>query len=342
MPEKDPADQRDDDELFDELVAEVFHRAVDQLAAVVGGDDFHPGRQTAFQFVEFGLDRCNGLASVLAAAQNHHAADGLAFAVEFGDATAHFRSRLNRGDIAKGHRNTARAQLERDCPKVIERFQVAGRAHNELGLCHLQHRATGFLIGLADSVGHLSLSDAEAGQFQRVQLHLVLLDHPPHGGHFRHVGQGLEFELEKPVLKRAQLRQVVSTTAIHQCVLVDPAHSRRIRPQRRLGAGRQPALYLAQVLQHPRASPVQVRAVFEQHVNEAVAEEGVTTHGSGARHREHGGGQRIGHLILDNLRRLSCIRGADDHLHIREIWQCINGGSLHRPDTPSRDEQRRQ
>ncbi|MNX81748.1 hypothetical protein D3C86_1134430 [compost metagenome] len=223
---------------------------------------------------------------------------------------------MNRGDIAKGHRHTTRTQLEWNRPKVIECLQVTGSPHDELGLGHLQHRASGFLVSLADSLGHLGLSDAEAGQFQRIQLHLVLLDHPADRRYLCDVGQRLEFELEKPVLKRAQLRQVVSTTAIHQCVLVDPAHSRRIRPQRRLGAGRQPTLYLAQVLQHPRASPIQVSAVFKQHVDKAVTEEGITTHGLGARHREHGGGQRIGHLVLDNLRRLSCIRGADNHLHI--------------------------
>ena len=111
MPEEDPADQRDDDELFDELVAEIFHRAIDQLAAVVGGDDFNAGRQTGFQFVEFGLDRRNGLAGVLAVAQNHHTTNGLAFAVEFGDATSHFRAQLDGGDIAKGDRHSGRPQF---------------------------------------------------------------------------------------------------------------------------------------------------------------------------------------------------------------------------------------
>ena len=91
MPEKDSADQRDDDELFDQLVAEVFHGTINQLAAVVGGDDFNPRRQTAFQLVEFGFDRRNGFTSILPAAQNHHAADGLTFTVEFGNASTHLR-----------------------------------------------------------------------------------------------------------------------------------------------------------------------------------------------------------------------------------------------------------
>ena len=72
-------------------MAEVFHGTINQLAAVVGGDDFNPRRQTAFQLVEFGLDRRNGFTSILPAAQNHHAADGLTFTVEFGNASTHLR-----------------------------------------------------------------------------------------------------------------------------------------------------------------------------------------------------------------------------------------------------------
>mgnify|MGYP000735790084 CR=1 FL=1 len=39
--------------------------------------------------------------------------------------------------------------------------------------------------------------------------------------------------------------------------------------------------------------------------DERVAEEGEPTDGPGARHRHHRGGQRVGHLVLDDLRRLA-------------------------------------
>src|SRR3979490_1799546 len=103
----------------------------------------------------------------------------------------------------------------------------------------------------------------------------------------------------------------MSTGAIHQGVLIDPSHPSGIRPQGRLGTSRQTALYLAQVLQHPRASPIHIGTVFEQHVHEAVAEKGIAAHGFGAGYREHGGGQWIGHLVLDDLWRLTWVRGAN-------------------------------
>jgi hypothetical protein len=42
VPQEQGADQRDDDKLFQQFVAEVVDGAVDKLAAVVGGDDFNP------------------------------------------------------------------------------------------------------------------------------------------------------------------------------------------------------------------------------------------------------------------------------------------------------------
>ena len=173
-------------------------------------------------------------------------------------------------------------------------------------------------------------------------MHLILLDHPAHGRHFRHIGQGFEFELEKPVLQGAQLCEVMLATAVHQRILINPTHSCGIWAQRRFGAGGQAALNLAQVLQHPRTRPVQVGAVFKQHVDKAVAEKRIATHGLGARHREHGGGQRVSDLVFDNLRGLPRVRRADNHLHIGQVRQGINRRILHRPDAPRGHKQGRQ
>ncbi len=42
---KSEADQGDDDELLDQPVAQVVHRALDQRRAVIGLDELDPGRQ---------------------------------------------------------------------------------------------------------------------------------------------------------------------------------------------------------------------------------------------------------------------------------------------------------
>ncbi|MCY1284520.1 hypothetical protein D9M70_334230 [compost metagenome] len=259
-------------------MAEVFHGTIDQLAAVIGGDDLHPGRQAFLQLIQLGLDRGDGLAGVLATAQDHHATDRLTLTVEFGDPAAHLRPLLDGGHIAEGDRHAANAELERHGTEVVQGLQVPRGAHHVFGFGHRQHGSAGFLVGLADGLDHRILGDPQAGQSNRIELHLVLLDHAAHGRHFGDVGQGLQLELEKPVLQGAQLRQVVPAAAIHQRVLVDPADSGGVRPQRRLGGARQAALDLAEVLQHPRAGPVQVGTILEDHVDKAVTEEGIATH----------------------------------------------------------------
>ena len=58
------------------------------------------------------------------------------------------------------------------------------------------------------------------------------------------------------------------------------------------------------------------------------------------RYAEQGGGQRVGDLVLDDLRRLPGILGVDDHLHVREVGDRIERRSRHRPNARKNDEHR--
>ncbi|MCY1520468.1 hypothetical protein D9M68_552460 [compost metagenome] len=91
MPEEHCADQSDHDELQQQLVAEVCHRAINQQAAVVGSHDFHAGRQAFLKLVQLGFHCSDGLASVLTTAQDNHAADRLALAIQLGNSATHLR-----------------------------------------------------------------------------------------------------------------------------------------------------------------------------------------------------------------------------------------------------------
>ena len=62
---------------------------------------------------------------------------------------------------------------------------------------------------------------------------------------------GLQLILEEPVLDASQLREVVPPRAVHQGVFVDPAYTRRVRPQRGPRLRREFSGDLAQILQHP-------------------------------------------------------------------------------------------
>ena len=118
--------------------------------------------------------------------------------------------------------------------------------------------------------------------------------------------------------------EVVPAGAVGERVLVDPADAGGIRPERRPHALGQPGRGLAQVLEHARARPVRIGAVFEQHVDERVAVERVAAHGRRARHRQQRRGERIGDLVLDQPWRLPGIRRAHDDLHVREVGQRVD------------------
>ena len=60
------------------------------------------------------------------------------------------------------------------------------------------------------------------------------------------------------------------------------------------------------------------------------------------RHGKKRGRQRIGHLILDHLRRLPRIFGIDDHLRVGEIGQGIERRVDERPDADAGQHERRQ
>ena len=140
------------------------------------------------------------------------------------------------------------------------------------------------MVGFLDGLDDLGMRDPVGRQFLGIEHDLVLTHHAAHGGHLGDIGHGLQFVLEEPVLQGAQLRSVLCAAAVDQRVLVDPADAGGIGPERGLGTGGQARLHLVQVLQHPRARPVQVGPVLEQHVDEGIAEERIAAHCLRTRH----------------------------------------------------------
>jgi hypothetical protein len=105
--------------------------------------------------------------------------------------------------------------------------------------------------------------------------------------------------------------------------LIDPADTGGVRTEAGRDAGRQPAGGRIEIFEHARARPIQVGAVLKDHVDERDAEERKSAHHLRFRHAQHGRGQRIGDLILDDLRRLSGIFRVDDDLNVGEIGNGI-------------------
>ena len=324
MPEEERTDDRDDDEFLDQLVGQIVDRAVDQLRAVIGGDYLYAGRQAPLELGQLRFDRRDGAAGVGALPQHDHAARYLALAIELRDAAPHFRADLDCRDVAQGHWHAACGSAERDRAKLVDGPEITGSADHIFGLAHFEYRSARFLVGVLDRLDRLAMGDTEGGQLHRIEHDLILLHHAADAGDLGHTGHTFQLVTQEPVLQAAQLRQIVAAGPVDQRIFIDPADPGRVGPDRTARRFRQTALHLVQIFEHARARPVKIGAVLEDHIDEAVAEEGVAAHRLGAGHRQHGGGERIGHLVLDDLRRLAGIAGADDDLRIRKVRKRID------------------
>ena len=255
---------------------------------------------------------------------HHNAANGLSVAVEFHNTPSCLRPELNACDIPHQDRRAVYVKAQRDRQEVFTGLDIAGRADNVFRLGHLDHGRTDFLVAPFDAVLDVGQGNTECPEFFGIHLDLVLLDHAADRGHFRNTGHCLQLVLQKPVLQGGQLTQVVVACPVNQGIQVNPADPGRVRPQLRPGRFRQTGYYLRQVFQHTGAGPVHVRIFIEDDIDIGVAEERVAPDRHRTGHRKHGGGQRIGHLILHHLRGLAGVAGFNDNLDIREIRQGIH------------------
>src|SRR5437879_2837265 len=126
-----------------------------------------------------------------------------------------------------------------------------------------------------------------------------------------------------PVLQGTKLRE--RAVLGEERILVDPTDTGGVRSKRGRDAVRQAARGGVEILKDARARPVDIGAVFEDHIDERHAEIREPAHHARLRHREHGGGQRIGDLVLDHLRGLARIFGVDDDLRVGEVRDGIEG-----------------
>ncbi len=148
---------------------------------------------------------------------------------------AHFRTDLHARDVGQPHRDAGLGGRQRNLAEIVERPQVTRGAHHVLGLAEFEHRAARLLVGLLHRVDDLGVRNVECAQPFGVEHDLVLAHHAADARDLRDIGDRLQLVLEEPVLQRAQLRQVHLSAAVDERVFVDPAHARRVGPERGLG-----------------------------------------------------------------------------------------------------------
>ena len=108
-----------------------------------------------------------------------------------------------------------------------------------------------------------------------------------------------------PVLQAAQVGKTVLAALVDDGILVDPACARRIGADRRMYVLRQPPADLLQVFNDPRARPVEVRAILKDYIDVGIPEHGLRANGFDMRGGQQAGDDRIGHLVFDDVGRLT-------------------------------------
>ncbi|MNI07075.1 hypothetical protein D3C73_600780 [compost metagenome] len=325
MQEKDDRDERDDDRLLHKSAFQGFDRGLDQLRAIIGRHDFGTSRQAVLD----GLKACLGIIDdrqcIGTEPLKHDAACDFAFTVEFGDPPPFVGNQFDPCNITEPERRAAH-RLQNDVLDIGYALQIAAPAHHELEFGKLDRAAPDIRIAGAHGIGDVGERNVLRLQPDRIDHDGILPDETADTGDLGNTFGFRYREPHDPVLQGPQLRK--RHLLCHHGILIDPADTRRIRTERRRDPARKAALRDIEIFKHAAARPVRIGAILEDHIDEGCAEEGEAPHHLGFRHCQHGGRQRIGHLVLDDLRRLTGIIGVDDHLNIGEIG---NGVERQRP-----------
>src|SRR5262249_39889624 len=119
---------------------------------------------------------------------------------------------------------------------------------------------------------------------------------------------------------------------IDERVLKDPTYTRRIGPNDGVDSLGQHSPNGVQVLNDPRASPVNVGSILENDIDERFTEHRLTANELHLRRRDEPGGNRIGDLIFDEIRGPALPLCINYHLHVAQVRNRIQRCARQRPD----------
>src|ERR1700736_2806927 len=337
MQQEHDADERDDGALLDQRALEGIDRTVDEVRTVVDRFDAHALRKARRDLDEPILDVANHGQRVFAKPLKHNAGNDLTFPVHLGDAATFVWRQFDSRHVLEQNRH-ATVALDDDLLQVRKALDVPASAHRELGFCKLDGASAYVHVAGAQGFANSCQRDTKRLQPPRVDDHAVLLDEAADARDFGNALRLRNAVADVPVLNGPQLGEILLLAA--NDILIDPSHYRRVRTQARRHPRRQPPRRRAEIFEHTRARPVEVGAVLKDDVDERNAEEREAAHDAGFWNAQHRRGQRISHLILDHLWRLTGILRVDDHLNIGEVGNGIERHARDCVDSGHGDEDR--
>src|SRR5205823_1675301 len=141
VPEEDQDHEAHDRELLEQGVPEGVDRSVDEIRAIVGADDLHPGREGSLHLVELSLYALDDLEGILSVPHHDDAANRLAVAVELDEPAPEVGTEMNATDVADQDRRAAAIRPDGDLFDVLDRAHVAPTADEVFGPVELDETA---------------------------------------------------------------------------------------------------------------------------------------------------------------------------------------------------------
>src|ERR1700753_3287966 len=96
----------------------------------------------------------------------------------------------------------------------------------------------------------------------------------------------------------------MGSALVYDGILEDPTRARRIWADGRMHVGRQSPADLLEVFDDARTRPIEVCSILEDDINIGIPEHGLRTHGFNVRRGQQARHDRIGDLILNDVRWL--------------------------------------
>ena len=323
---------------------ERVERLVDQLGPVIEGDDGdlthrsvfeRPSRQPGRDLLDPVLHPVDHAEGVLHVPRDHHATDGGGARVVQGTAPVGGTER-HPGDIAYSDGRMVAGR--HDGLLELARFLDEPEPANEvLDAVDFDRARADVEVGFPDGVGHLHERDAVGAHRFGVDIDLILADVAADGRHLADPLHALKGVADDPILDGPKLVLVPAPDDVAVFVAALERVPKHLPERRRVGpeGGRHSLGYRAgwqrrQLLENPRAGPVEVDAIVEDDVDGGEPERRRATDGPDARDSEERRRQRVGDLILDVARRSPGPLGEHDLLVLSDVRDRVDRDRVRR------------